>query len=152
MGMVSVMLRLVEYFKGVLFLTSNRVDSLDPAFKTRITLALRYENLNSSAREKIWTNLLVASNHGELLSNGSINVRDLAKYMLNGREIKNAIRLALALATEDGKELSHDILIETIESICDFNDKMNSGDDYSSKSSKRGKSGRFRMLSLMPCY
>merc|ERR1712232_35343 len=78
-AMVSVMLRLVEYFKGTLFLTSNRVDALDPAFKTRIALALRYENLNSSAREKIWTNLLVASNHGELLSNGSINVRDLAK-------------------------------------------------------------------------
>lgn len=37
-AMVSVMLRLVEYFSGVLFLTSNRVESLDPAFKTRITL------------------------------------------------------------------------------------------------------------------
>ena len=42
---VSVMLRVVEYFKGVLFLTSNRVDEMDPAFKTRITLAFAMSSL-----------------------------------------------------------------------------------------------------------
>ena len=30
-AMVCVMLRLLEYYTGVLFLTSNRVESLDPA-------------------------------------------------------------------------------------------------------------------------
>lgn len=34
-AMVSVMLRLVEYHRGILFLTSNRIDSIDPAFQTR---------------------------------------------------------------------------------------------------------------------
>jgi SpoVK/Ycf46/Vps4 family AAA+-type ATPase len=38
-AMVCVMLQLVEYFSGILFLTSNRIDSLDPAFQTRITLS-----------------------------------------------------------------------------------------------------------------
>jgi len=53
-AMTSIMLRLVEYFKGVLFLTSNRVDSLDPAFKTRITLALKYDALDLEARRQVW--------------------------------------------------------------------------------------------------
>ena len=129
-AMVSVMLRLVEYFKGVLFLTSNRVDSLDPAFKTRITLAVRYENLDVMARTKIWDNLLKASGNGTCIENGMIDVSVLANHNLNGREIKNAIRLAIALAKEDGQELSQESLLETISILCDFNEKMNSADEY----------------------
>ena len=53
-AMVSVMLRLVEYHRGILFLTSNRLDSLDPAFRTRITLALRYEPLDAAGRAQVW--------------------------------------------------------------------------------------------------
>ena len=59
------MLRLVEYFQGVLFLTTNRVKSFDPAFQTRITVALRYHPLDQPSREKVWTNLLVSSGHGD---------------------------------------------------------------------------------------
>jgi len=143
-AMVSVMLRLVEYFKGVLFLTSNRVESLDPAFKTRITLALRYEHLDVLAREKIWSNLLLASGHETSLSNGKIDIKNLAKYILNGREIKNALRLALALASEDGKSLDQDVIVETVESICDFNEKMNSGDNLYAQSDKKVKSHGMR--------
>lgn len=128
-AMVSVMLRLVEYFKGVLFLTSNRVDSLDPAFKTRITLALRYEILDVSAREQIWKNLLEASGSAPSMEN-DIDVATLAKYELNGREIKNAIRLAMALAKDDGKEVCQSTILETVTILCDFNDKMNDAEAY----------------------
>ena len=88
---VSVMLRVVEYFKGVLFLTSNRVDEMDPAFKTRITLALRYEQLDVAARAQVWINLLSASGFRSMIENGSIDPDELAKHVLNGREIKNAV-------------------------------------------------------------
>ena len=57
-AMVCVMLQLVEYFSGILFLTSNRIDSLDPAFQTRITLSLPYHDLTECGRQKIWVNLL----------------------------------------------------------------------------------------------
>ena len=57
--MVSVMLRLVEYHRGILFLTSNRIESFDPAFQSRITLALRYEPLNLEGRVQVWENLLL---------------------------------------------------------------------------------------------
>ena len=129
-AMVSVMLRLVEYFKGVLFLTSNRVDSLDPAFKTRITLALRYEQLDKAGRNQVWLNLLDASGQGEAVKNGSIDTSVLAEQQLNGREIKNAIRLAMALAKEDDKPLSQDIIMETVEILLDFNEKLNNAEAY----------------------
>jgi len=130
-AMVSIMLRLVEYFKGVLFLTSNRVDTLDPAFKTRITLGLRYEQLNPSVRMQVWKNLLGASGYaGKLGADKAIDIEELAKHQLNGREIKNAIRLAMALAQEDGEDLSQKLLLETIETLNDFNEKMNTAEAY----------------------
>jgi SpoVK/Ycf46/Vps4 family AAA+-type ATPase len=129
-AMVSVMLRLVEYFKGVLFLTSNRVDALDPAFKTRITLALRYEPLSRDARKTVWTNLLELSGYAPSMGDGTIDVDALAGHVLNGREIKNAIRLGMALAEEDGVPLDQDLLCETIETLNDFNEKMKSAETY----------------------
>ncbi|CAN9434886.1 unnamed protein product [Alternaria alternata] len=57
-SMVCVMLRLMEYHSGILFLTTNRVRNLDPAFESKITLALRYDHLTPEARAQIWSNLL----------------------------------------------------------------------------------------------
>lgn len=129
-AMVSVMLRLVEYFKGVLFLTSNRVDALDPAFKTRITLALRYDPLSHDARMTVWTNLLVLSGYAPSINDGTINVKSLAEHVLNGREIKNAIRLAMALAEEDCVPLDQTLLDETIDTLNDFNEKLKTAEAY----------------------
>lgn len=125
-AMVSVMLRLVEYFKGVLFLTSNRVNSLDPAFKTRITLALRYDELDVEAREQVWKNLLLSSGHDL----DEFRTNQLAQNILNGREIKNAIRLAMALAAEDNAPLSQDYILETVDILNESNVTMNSNESY----------------------
>lgn len=119
-AMVSVILKLVEYFSGILFLTSNRIDSLDPAFQTRITLALRYEELSLEARTKVWTNLMIKSGFQAALDEGTIDPVGLAKTVLNGREIKNALRLAMALAAEEEQPLTQDILLETVVIVTDY--------------------------------
>ena len=119
-AMVSVMLKLVEYFSGILFLTSNRIDSLDPAFQTRITLALRYEPLGNEARSQVWRNLLLKSGFQSLVDTGMIDPIVLANASLNGREIKNALRLAMAMASEKGEELSQTVLLETVEIVNDY--------------------------------
>lgn len=41
-ALVSVFLRVLEYYNGLLFLTTNRVGSIDQAFKSRIHLSLYY--------------------------------------------------------------------------------------------------------------
>jgi SpoVK/Ycf46/Vps4 family AAA+-type ATPase len=53
-AMVSVFLRLLEYHQSLIFLTTNRIETLDEAFKSRISVAIKYPNLNKSARRQIW--------------------------------------------------------------------------------------------------
>ena len=131
-AMVSVMLRLVEYHRGILFLTSNRIDSLDPAFMTRITLALRYDPLDVEGRAQVWANLLLKSSGTSL---DSVDVKALARAAeLNGREIKNALRLAMALAADEAAvgdadwqvKLSQELLLETIAVVEGHKDTMRS--------------------------
>jgi len=118
-AMVSVMLKLVEYFSGILFLTSNRIESLDPAFQTRITLALRYEPLDVAARTQVWKNLLIKSGFDD--KDAGLDASKLAKAcVLNGREIKNALRLAMAMAAEEAVPLSQEMLLETIDIVSDY--------------------------------
>ncbi|KAK7977186.1 hypothetical protein PG988_004676 [Apiospora saccharicola] len=56
-ALVSVFLRVLEYYEGILILTSNRVGTFDEAFKSRILLSLNYENLNEGQRTQIWKNM-----------------------------------------------------------------------------------------------
>lgn len=56
-GVVSIFLRALDYFRGILFLTTNRVGRFDEAFMTRIHVAVGYERLNDAAREQIWDNM-----------------------------------------------------------------------------------------------
>jgi DNA polymerase III delta prime subunit len=53
-SLVSVFLRLTEYYQGILFLTTNRVETFDEAFQSRIHMGIRYDNLEAKARRKIW--------------------------------------------------------------------------------------------------
>jgi len=114
-AMVCVMLRLLEYYQGVLFLTSNRVDALDPAFQSRVQCALRYEPLNTTSRRQIWCNLLAARGIEPGTAGSCVDVDRLATHELNGRQIKNALQLALALARRDGVALAQSHLEATLE-------------------------------------
>ena len=52
-SLVSVFLRHLEYFQGIMFLTSNRVTTFDDAFRSRITFAIKFDNLNTNTKRKI---------------------------------------------------------------------------------------------------
>jgi len=109
-AMVGIFLRLLEYHQGVLFLTTNRVKCFDEAFHSRISVALKYNDLTDQSREVIWTNLL------ESAKITGFDVKELAKHKLNGRQIRTAIRLAQALAYSEGKtvQLQHILCTITI--------------------------------------
>ncbi|KAL1515773.1 hypothetical protein AB1Y20_002389 [Prymnesium parvum] len=129
-AMVCVMLRLLEYFQGVLFLTSNRVEALDPAFQSRVQCALRYEALDAASRASVWKGLLEARGLGGLLGAG-IDVAALAVHPLNGRQIKNTLQLAIALARHEGVKLAQSHLLSTLELATAFaTDAANASDDF----------------------
>jgi hypothetical protein len=117
-AVVSVFLRCVEYYQGILFLTTNRVKDLDPAFFSRISLPIHYQELASDGRQTIWFNHLLGHGVGEELANEL--ARMMRSHSLNGRQIKNCIRLAVATAHKEGREVGYDDLIRVVNYLNDF--------------------------------
>lgn len=110
-AMVGIFLRLLEKHQGVMFLTTNRKDSMDEAFRSRISVVFEYKELDNNMRYQIWKNLLSASNIN--LSNNDIN--HLVNYELNGRQIKNSIRMGQCLSLSRNESLNLDHLKIVIE-------------------------------------
>jgi len=119
-ALVCVMLRLLEYHPGVLFLTTNEARGIDTAVQSRLTLAVRYDALDFRARRQVWGNIL----RGAVGNTCQFDVDTLARASLNGRQIKNCIRLSLALATERGQGLSQELLATTVETVCSFQNDL----------------------------
>jgi SpoVK/Ycf46/Vps4 family AAA+-type ATPase len=100
-ALVSVFLRVLEYYDGILILTTNRIGTFDEAFKSRVQLALHYPPLDEDSRYEIWLNLMQAlSDSGENPNFDDIRKKlpKLAQYSLNGRQIRNTVNNARQLA------------------------------------------------------
>lgn len=97
-----------RYFRGILFLTTNRVKTFDEAFQSRIHLSLRYDDFGEEAKKHIWTAFLkkaaLASPSGvQDLSMGEL--KQLSAKRVNGRQIKNVVKLATSLASYESEAL-----------------------------------------------
>lgn len=103
-GVVAIFLRLLEYFRGVLFMTTNRVRAMDPAFQSRIHLKIQYPELREEARREIWGRMVGLSGMESGLKEGQVEA--LARLELNGREIKNLVKSAQLLASCEAVPLS----------------------------------------------
>ncbi|KAK0372175.1 hypothetical protein CLIM01_10462 [Colletotrichum limetticola] len=120
-ALVSVFLRVMEYYEGILFLTTNKVGSFDEAFKSRMSMALYYPPLTQEQTTKIWEALMdrteelsVNAAPGDLSQQVKFNrdeikslyttlwtlqtTKDDHKPVWNGRQIRNAFQTAVALA------------------------------------------------------
>lgn len=126
-AMVCVMLRLLEYFPGILFLTTNRVADFDPAFESRVTVALRYDHLDAGARQQVWRNLLARV---PVPVAADVQYERLGEHVMNGRQIKNAVRLALALAEDAKQPLGQELLDQTIGIVAIGRAEMASAEKY----------------------
>ncbi len=54
-AVVGVFLRVLEYFNGLLFLTTNRIDDIDEAIISRCIALIKFYPPDGTARRKIWT-------------------------------------------------------------------------------------------------
>jgi SpoVK/Ycf46/Vps4 family AAA+-type ATPase len=96
-SLVSVFLRTLEHYEGILILTSSRVGTFDEAFRSRIHIVLYYEDLKSRSLKTIWSNFFSRLESTEERENvGEIEERldQLANHKLNRREIRNALATA----------------------------------------------------------
>lgn len=92
-ALVSIFLRLLEYFQGILFLTTNRVETFDDAFQSRIHVALRYGDLATKAKRSIWKMFLERVKAIEGVQTAAFTEEDydkLARHTLNGRQVSES--------------------------------------------------------------
>jgi hypothetical protein len=92
-AIVGVFLRLLDYYQGTFFLTTNRAEVLDPAFKSRITLRLDYPGLDHTTRQRIWEIMLTAAK----FDTSNVNLEVVSETNVNGRQIRNMVRLLTVL-------------------------------------------------------
>lgn len=98
-SLVAIFLKELEYFSGIVFLTTNRLASLDPAMKSRIHLALGYGPPDLDSRRRIWTRYLSNVPEDETdIDDVDDTVDFLVREKLNGREISNAVNTARTIA------------------------------------------------------
>ncbi|CAJ2512271.1 Uu.00g052860.m01.CDS01 [Anthostomella pinea] len=107
--LVSIFLRMLEYYQGILFLTTNRVASIDHAFQSRVDLFLPYHDLSSEARRQVWVNFIKRAGEENFELNDEA-LDELSHLPLNGREIKNLIKSAQLLSLKSGSKVPMDRL------------------------------------------
>jgi ATPase family associated with various cellular activities (AAA) len=74
---VSIFLHHLEYYEGILFLTSNRIENIDLAFESRIHVSIEYSNHLPEWRYQIWRNFFNSTSQPHEISEGDLE--DLSK-------------------------------------------------------------------------
>ncbi|KAF8862669.1 P-loop containing nucleoside triphosphate hydrolase protein [Acephala macrosclerotiorum] len=121
-ALVSIFLRQLEYYKGILVLTTNRVTDCDPAFESRIHVSLHYPDLEFDARKKIWKTFIMKAQKGEK-DPQVIELEEidrLAAHPLNGRQIKNLVGSARSIARESGENLDASHITTVLDVMSDW--------------------------------
>lgn len=129
--LVSIFLRELEYYRGIIFLTTNLYETIDTAFRSRLNLHLLFSPLTPETRETVWRKFLermppmvprpgVADGEQEetlevrsaMKEITDEDLKELAMWQLNGREIKNAAKMAKSWCDYKG----YDMTLSRIES------------------------------------
>ncbi|KAL9095222.1 MAG: hypothetical protein Q9165_002478 [Trypethelium subeluteriae] len=132
-ALVSVFLRLLEYFQGILFLTTNRVETFDDAIQSRVHVALRYMELDHKARKEVWRMFVEKCRAVEGVETAEFKDNDfesLARKTMNGRQIKNVVRTAQALAVNEKEALAMDHIKKVLEVAESFDRDLKGGTGY----------------------
>jgi AAA+ superfamily predicted ATPase len=96
----------LEYFEGIMFLTTNRVSSFDSAFRSRIHLAIKYPALAQSSQRVLWITFVTGDFQRPRplwLTESFLDA--VSAEGLNGRQIKNVVRVATPLAASADREM-----------------------------------------------
>ncbi|EFX02041.1 aaa family ATPase [Grosmannia clavigera kw1407] len=120
-GLVAVFLRVLEYYAGVLFLTTNRIGDFDEAFVSRVHISLFYPQLDLKSTQDIFKlNLkliekrfrqnerIIRIDHDSILQYSENYWKEYEKMRWNGRQIRNGCQTALALAEFDAQGGSYE--------------------------------------------
>ncbi|KAL3296891.1 P-loop containing nucleoside triphosphate hydrolase protein [Colletotrichum asianum] len=170
-GLVAVFLRVLEYYSGILFLTTNRVGDFDEAFTSRIHMSLYYPELSEEKTRRVFKINMDLIRERFALKKRQIIIEEMdigafatqhyinhPSARWNGRQIRNACQTALALAEYQAQGGRHDAImkpdavinlaVEHFETVRDaylkFAEYMNK--IYGTNAARKAKEGRLRAI------
>lgn len=101
---------MLEYYQGIMFLTTNNIATFDIAIPSRVHVAIKYDSLNKEQMHAIFRGFI-----DKLRDKGAVDDYDeimetwfddnIRKTQFDGRQIRNTVTVALGLARaerEDG--------------------------------------------------
>ncbi|KAL8714529.1 MAG: hypothetical protein Q9220_001477 [cf. Caloplaca sp. 1 TL-2023] len=110
-ALVSILLRALEYYDGILILTTNRIRTFDIAVQSRVNFAITYQNLDPAQKTRIYKDFI-----SQLTDENTENKQELLEWLddeefaeddaspfktLNGRQIRNVLFSAASIAQDD---------------------------------------------------
>lgn len=101
-------------------MTSNRAETIDKAFGSRVHLTLHYPDLEPTARGDIWRQFATQTQIVNTLTDKEYS--SLASLPLNGRQIKNVIKIATLLADQERKGLGIEQIRTVLMATKEIND------------------------------
>ncbi len=94
--LVAGFLRALEYYKGILFLTTNRVGTFDEAFMSRIHIQIHYPEFTDEERDRLWDTFFHKLEDDRETTmritqpaKDYVQSQELRALKWNGREIRN---------------------------------------------------------------
>ncbi|MCJ1244749.1 hypothetical protein MMC30_001949 [Trapelia coarctata] len=126
-ALVSVFLRVLEYYQGILMLTTNQIAQFDVAVQSRIHIAIKYGKLKPDQTLAIFEGFLKPLDDRNLIE-GMEELRDWLKedvcnMGLDGRQIRNIVSSALGLARAEGKgKLTKKDIKKILKNVKEFKD------------------------------
>src|SRR5574337_1316656 len=104
-AIVGVFLRVLEYYRGVLFMTSNRETIIDDAIMSRATARIHYEVPTEAQALEIWR-VLSKQYRADLTDAGLVELSKEPKFSgISGRSIKNLLKLARLMSLRDPNDV-----------------------------------------------
>lgn len=103
-AIVGVFLRVLEYYDGVLFMTTNRGDLVDDAVLSRCTVRITYEVPCKADQRRIW-DVLLAANKVQISDAAIESIMD-SHDKLSGRDIKNILKLCMLESKATGNPIT----------------------------------------------
>ncbi len=108
---VNYLLQRFDTFEGIAILTTNFGNSIDSAFKRRLTYRVTFPFPDEEMREQLWRSLIPA----QVPVTGALDFKSLAqRFRLSGGYIRNAALRAAFLAVEEGSSLTQEHLERAI--------------------------------------
>ncbi|OTA93662.1 hypothetical protein M434DRAFT_72750, partial [Hypoxylon sp. CO27-5] len=134
--LVSIFLVLLEYYEGIMILTTNRIECIDPAFESRVDIILAYKDLTQDTRRHIWYNFIQRL-PAETVSISAEALDDLSRYNLNGRQIKSSVKTGWTLSASRGELLRKEHL-DLVLGIREKGSKLLGIEDYGIRDNQEG--------------